>query len=80
MLEAVELAPAVDAADVAEELDPELDAALEALAEEAAEDPLLALLAALALDADAAEVTLAPELAAETDATVLEDSITNCGV
>lgn len=79
MLEAVELAPVVDPADVAED-DPELDAALEALIEEAAAEPLLALLAALALDADAAEVTLAPELAAETDATVLEDSITNWGV
>ena len=58
-------------------------AALEVLMEEVAEEaPLapLALVAPLALDAEAAEVMLAPELAAETDSTVLEDSITNCGV
>ena len=42
--------------------------------------PVDALLALLALDAEADDMVLAPELAADEDSTVLLDSITNCGV
>ena len=79
VLEPVVVGAALGAADAAE-LDPDcLDAVLatlEALFDEAVD----ALLAPLALDAEAAEVVLAPELAADADSTVLLELITNCGV
>ena len=74
MLEPDVLGAALEPADVTE-LDPDwLDADFAVLV---AAD---ALLAPLTLDAEAAEVVPAPELAADEDSTVLLDWITNCGV